>query len=269
MIENLIENGVMYLKNIYLPSLPKNFKTEHSLDCSDADITFLPDGLEVGGDLIIGNSYIEELPENLIVYGSLIMLNKVLDIPNSAIIGENIITKNGKVIPNNTNKNHYVVTITGEKVLFKNSKILLRENFLPNDFYFPELIFYKNISANKKDAVSYLENGQEFVLACKGTKDALYQVQLHRAKMAGIDDYKDYDIDEPRTVKELTEIYQVCTGACESGVKRFYEEFNVDLNKKYTIREVRKMVLKVPFFASGKRIFLDFFDPEKKNKESL
>ena len=107
-MKNLIENKVMYLKDIYLPSLPNNFKTEYSLDCNDSELTFLPDGLEVGGDLIIGNAYIEDLPEDLIVCGNLIMLYRTLLIPESAIIGGKIITKNGNIIPNNTNKNHYI-----------------------------------------------------------------------------------------------------------------------------------------------------------------
>ena len=145
-MSKIVENGTMYLKNVFSEFLPEKFKTQYSLDCNDSELTFLPDGLEVGGDLIIGNAYIEDLPEDLFVTGNLIMLHKTLEVPDSAIIGGKIITKNGYLEPKNTNEKHCIITNNGEKILFKNKKQIMQESNLPNDFYFPKLIFLVHLN---------------------------------------------------------------------------------------------------------------------------
>lgn len=268
MREPLIKDGVMYLKNIFLSALPENFKTEHSLDCTDCDLTFLPDGLEVEGDLILGNAYIEELPNRLIVWGNVYMQERELLIPEDAVIGGKVFTPK-LIFQPPAPKGHYIETDDGIGIIYRNVKILTQEDVIADDFYYPELRWYKNISPTAEyNAVSYTENGKTYTFSCGGAKDAKYKVDWHRAILKGINNYIDYDIDEPRTVAELKEIYQVCTGACETGIKRFFAEFNIDMNKKYTIREARRMVMHLPFpGGSAKKVFLEFFDPNKKYNE--
>lgn len=263
-MSKLIQNGTMYLKNIMLPYLSENFKTEYSIDCTDSDLTFLPDGLEVGGDLIIGNAYIEELPKGLIVGGNIIMLEKELKLPQDAIVGGKVITPTNEYYPSFP-VGHYIKTDDGFDIIYRKVRILTPEDIIADDFYYPELRYYKSLNPKTSiSAVQYTENGQTYTFSCQGVKDAKSKVDWHRAKIKGIDQYKDYNIDELRTVAELKEIYQVCTGACESGVRRFLKEFNIDLEKKYTIRELRRMVMHLPFpGGSAKMVFLEYFNPNK------
>lgn len=265
-MSKFVQNGIMYLKNAFVPYLPENFKTEYSLDCTDSELTFLPNGLEVGGDLIIGNAYIEELPERLIVGGNINMIQKELPLPKDAIVGGKIITPFSEYIPPHP-EGHYIKTDDGIEVLYRNVKILTQEDIIADDFYYPELRYYKNLNPSMNiAAVQYTENGQTYTFSCTGVKDAKSKVDWHRAKLKGIDKYESYDIDELRSVTELKSIYQTCTGACETGVKRFLEEFKIDMNKKYTIRELRRMVMHLPFpGGSSKMVFLEYFNPNKKD----
>jgi hypothetical protein len=262
----IVKDGVMYLKNIFTNFLPDGFKTEYSLDCTDSDLTCLPDGLEVKGDLILGNAYIEDLPSNLTVGGNIIMLEKTLVVPSDAIIGGAIITSEGSFTPP-LPEGHYIIADSGEVVIYSRMKKIAQENNVINDFYYPEVRFYKNIFPEGEfDAVQYTEDGNTYTLICKGIRDAKYQVDWHRAKRNGIDKYADYDIDEPRTVEELKEIYTTCTGACVSGINSFLTDMEIDVNKKYSIRETRKFVLHYAHARDkSKLVFLEYFDPSKKD----
>lgn len=263
MSNKIVQDGVMYLKNIILFSLPDNFKTEYSLDCSDSDITCLPEGLEVGGNLILGNSRIEDLPARLVVGGDVIMKERELLLPKDAIVGGTVVTPNNCYTPP-LPEGHYVITDTGITVIYKNVKFIVPEEVIEDDFYYPQLRYYKNINLDQiYNAVQYTEHGFTYTFSCTTMKDAKYQVDWHRGMLNGMGNYTFYNIDEPRPVSELIEIYEVCTGACRSGIDRFLKECNIDLNKMYTIREVRNMVLHLPFFGgTSKYIFLDFFAPE-------
>lgn len=267
-MNKIVQDNIMYLKNIVLSSLPENFKTEYSLDCTDSDLTYLPDGLEVGGDLILGNSYIEELPARLIVGGNIIMKENELPLPKDVIVGGLVITPTIDYCPPYP-EGHFIETDDGHKIIYRNVKILAQEDIITDDFYYPQLRYYKHLNPDEVyNAVQYTENGKTYTFSCTGVRDAKSKVDWHRAKLKGIDNYANYDIDEPRSVAELKEIYQVCTGACETGIKRFFEEFKIDMNKKYTIREVRRMVMHLPFpGGSSKMVFLEYFNPNKKNNK--
>lgn len=262
-MSKIVQDGVMYLKNILLKSLPENFKVDSSLDCTDCDLTYLPDGLEVKGDLILGNAYIDELPARLVIGGNLVMMERILAVPSDAIIGGVIVTSFG-VSPPALPEGHHIHTDDGNIIIYNQIKILTQEEIVANDFYYPELKFFKNLYPDSTmHAVQYTENDKTYTFTCSGIKDAKLKVDWNRAKLNGIYNYDNYNINEPRTVLELKKIYQVCTGACETGVQRFLKEFNIDMEKLYTIRELRRMVMRLPFpGGSSKMVFLEYFNPQ-------
>ena len=260
MERKLVENGIMKMSGLSL-TLPENFKVNYSLDLTDSEILQLPNGLNVEGSLILGNSKINALPSKLIVGEDLIMTTE-LKIPEDALIGGFIITPNRKN-PAPLRKNHFITTDDQLVVIYRNEKIVTEERIHDfEDYYFPKTTYYQNINKNYKNAIKYIEDNKTYVLSCKDLKDGFYKIYWNRAKVFGIDKYKNYDIYEPRTVKELEEIYYTCTGACGKGISKFLKDFNIDKNKKYTIKELMDMVEKTRH--SPKVVFLEFFGQNNK-----
>ena len=59
MEKKLIDNNTMNLKGVLLKELPEGFKVCGSLDLTDSFLESLPNNLLVYGNLVIGNSKIE------------------------------------------------------------------------------------------------------------------------------------------------------------------------------------------------------------------
>ena len=59
---------------------------------------------------------------------------------------------------------------------------------------------------------------------------------------------------------ELKEIYQTCTGACESGIVKFKNLLGIDDNKLYTIRQLAEMVAKQKWISGSVIVFFEFFN---------
>lgn len=264
-MKNIIRDNTMYLEDVILSSLPENFKCRYSLDCNNSSITQLPNGLEVCGDLIIGNAYIEDLPSGLIVFGDIHMEEKDIPLPKDALVGGQVYDKNGVYTPV-LHTDHYIKADDGKGIFYKKSETIISESDLPLDYYYPKILFYKNLNPKENiHIVEYTENGITYRLSCDSLSDGVNKVNWNRAKINGIDRFKDYDIDEPRTVEELKQIYQVCTGACESGIVDFMQKYNIDKNKLYSIRQLRFMVMNMKITAGrSKSVFLEYFDPKKK-----
>ena len=263
-MSKILNDNTLYLKDIIINSLPEGFSTSHSLDCSNSTLTSLPIGLEVGGDLILTESKITALPARLVVGNNVITDANSIFIPSDALIGGKITTAGGQQIPPFQFK-HWIESDDGVGIYYKKTVMVMREDIILDDFYYPEVVFYQNICPTSNiHIVSYTENDKTYKLVCSGIVDAKEVVDWHRASLKGIDKYKDYNIDELRTVDELKEIYFVCTGTCNSGIKDFLEVFHIDETKKYTIRQVREMILRLPFKArSAKNVFIDFFEPKE------
>lgn len=261
MSEKVFKNNTLYLKDIIINKLPDGFRINGSLNCLDCELSVLPKGLNVTEDLIIDTKYIKELPKEMIIGRNIIMEPNIIPIPNDALIGGKIISSNKTYVPP-LPKNHYIILdSTLEPIIYKKCYIISKENFVPNDYYLPEIKFYKNINKDKTSAVEYREKGITYILPATNPKDAKYQVDLHRAKINGIDKYINYDIYEPRKVSELKQIYQICTSACETGIKKFLIDFNIDENKKYTLFEVTEMLKTLPSTSdnTANKIFINFF----------
>ena len=93
--KNHFKNGCLVVKghldcsDNQLTSLPDNLVVKGHLNCSHNQLTSLPDNLVVKGGLFCNNNQLASLPNNLIVKGSLYCgYNKVkLKLPKDAKIG--------------------------------------------------------------------------------------------------------------------------------------------------------------------------------------
>lgn len=248
----LTKNGIMSLANIYIKNLPIGFKCEFSLDLTNSLIKELPKKLSVKNDLILGNSGINKLPEDIFVGGNIITDLEELNIPDTTIIGGKIITKNKEFFPE-VNKNNIIYTLNGDRIVFNYKKNINKDL---------EMVYYKNANPwSMTNAIKYRENYKTFVIPCSGLKDGVQKVELNRAKIRGIYEFSNYDINELRSVEELEIIYWVCTNSCVNGIKRFKDFFNIDENKKYSIKYLIELIKsykkeKLP----NKDIFLNLFD---------
>lgn len=245
-------------KGTFVKKLPDKFKYAGTLNLDESDIEVLPEGLTVGGDLILTNSKIQVV-ENAIITGNLYVNNKI-QVADNNIIGGKIIFDNDKVLePLNTG--HTIETSEGEIVTYLKIMVAASEDMLDQDpdYYRPEILFYKGIN-NKRNAVSYKEDDKEFVFFCTGVKDGCLKVYWNRAKEAGIDQYKDLDIDTPMSVDKIKYIFKLCSGSCDSGCERFISDCGYIRGNNYTIREVREKIINYPTQFSAKQVFIDFFD---------
>ena len=254
----LVKDDVMYLKDTLLKKLPNKYTVTRSLDLTDSIFEELPDDMLIYKDLIIGNSKIKSLPKGLKIGRDLIMKDSVLGIPPDIVIGGRIVYENTSIEPP-FQKDSMIITDDGKRVTFRKKKICHEANQVANDYFYPEVYYYFGIDP-KNSAIEFTENDKHYLLSCTGVKDGFRQVDWIRAKNFGVDYYKDYNIDSLRTVDELKTIYQTCTGACESGIKKFKEELNVDDNKLYTIRQLGKMVESKDWVNGPALVFFEFFD---------
>ena len=266
---NLINNDVMYFKDVILDTLPANFNCLQSLDLSDSHIAQIGDGLVVNGDLIISNAPLEGLPARLVVTQDLIMLDHVLPIPLDALIGGKIIVPEGEINPA-IPASHIIHCDDGTDVIYRYVTIVKHEDHRPDDYDYPEILYYPHINPAKLGAARYIENNVTYTLSCMSANDGIDKVNWKRAEVAGLYTLTGLDVDEPRSVAELSKIYQICTGACVSGIKTFIEIMKVDPASTYTLRELYHMVQHYHRDRSvSKKIFLEFFAPQciEKKKE--
>ena len=98
--ENLIVNGDFWCNyNTQITSLPKGLRVSGDLDCYDCTIDTLPDNLYVGGGFNCGDNIIEKIPNNLHVDGDFSCRDNLISkIPNDIDIGGKLdCTNNGLV----------------------------------------------------------------------------------------------------------------------------------------------------------------------------
>jgi len=75
---DLIVNGILFLRFSKITSLPDNLTVKGDLDLSFTNISVLPDNLTVNGYLILWYTNITSLPDNLTVDGKLYCQNTPL-----------------------------------------------------------------------------------------------------------------------------------------------------------------------------------------------
>lgn len=258
MEKKLIDNSTMNLNGVLLKELPEGFKVCGSLDLTDSFLEALPNNLLVYGNLVIGNSKIDKLPSGLKIGGDLIMTDKTLPIPADIIVGGNIIN-HGTIIEPPFKPDNMIFTINHQRVTFKNKKVVYSENYIEEDYFYPEVYYYFGVDP-KKSAIEFTENNKTYIFSCSSLKDGFEKIDWQRAENFGIRKYYNYDVDEFRTVEELKEIYQTCTGACESGIIKFKKLLNIDDNSLYTIRQLGDMVSKLDWVHGSVIIFFKFFN---------
>lgn len=258
MEKQLVDNNVMSLKGVLLKELPENFRATGSLDLTGSLIEKLPDNTLIYDDLIIGDSKLEKLPSGLKIGGNLIMADKTLPIPADIVIGGNIIN-NGTIIEPPFKPDNMIFTTNNQRVSFRNKKIVYSENYITEDYFYPEVSYYFGINPNKS-AIEFTEDGKTYIFSCSSPREGFEKIDWQRAENFGIHKYQDYNVDEFRTVEELKEIYQTCTGACESGIVKFKKLLNIDDNSLYTIRQLGDMVSKLDWVRGSVVIFFKFFN---------
>lgn len=256
---------ILELKNSMLTSLPDNFKYNDTVDCSWSDIEQLPEKFFIKGDLILNNSKINYIPAGTVISGN-VYTNKPIVIHKDALI-QGFVQEEDKQYFHDA-PNHVIYTDAGQRIVFKSRQKHKQKLDPLIEWFYPALFFYKSI--NGKDyAVQYSEKEKTFCLYCNSVEDGERKVNWHRAEVRGINEFKDYDIYEERSVGDLINIYKICTGCCETGPNNFISKINVDKEKKYSINFLREALIKTNILHIGQHVFMDFFDPEKKNKESL
>lgn len=253
-----------YLKNCFLNALPESFKYTGNLDCSYSTLTTLPDNLFLNGDLIIKNSPIQKISDNTIIIG-----NIITDKP--LIFGKNVLIS-GKIKENQQEyfydcPGHTIYTDDNQRVVFKSSISFPAKKDFDTDYFFPAVTFFHSID-KKGYAVKYTEQDQTFCFFGKDLKNVSDCVDWHRAKKNGLDNFKDLDVYQKRTVLELKKIFMVCSGlsACEKGVDLFLKEFNINQNNLYSINDLREMLKQTKLKAHGKNVFIKYFNPNKQKE---
>lgn len=252
------------VKKYKLTSLPKNFKCDASLNCDGSSLIELPDGLYVKGDLYIGDADIVELPHNLIVCGDLILLNsQICDLPDDICVGKNIISLQTNNIPHyekNTKYKNFICDNNKEIIPFKYEKEIKRQD--ENLGYLPRETIYFYYGYDSTMNAARRASKKEY-FKCGSFREAIEKIEREILKESPIyQKYLNYDINEKRFVKELVTIFQEITNACESGIKKFFNETNLIVKEnKYTIKELCN-ILKQDYNSSTYPytfLFLDYF----------
>ena len=262
MSSQLYEKGTMYLNSILFKELPENFIVQGSLDLTGAKIKYLPIKIKIMGDLILGDCTLDSFPKKATVFGNVYLgTNYNLLIPETALIGGKIINSNGTETEH-FNKEFKHIFVNNIKITYSNPKVIIKEENMTPGWYYPQITYYKNV-CGFDNAASYTENNITYFLLCENMHDAISVVNYNRAKINGIEKYKDYDLNALRTVDELKEIYLICTSACEGGVQEFIEKY-VDTNRLYSILDLRNILENIEVDELGaKDIFMNFFNPNK------
>lgn len=233
------------LSKIPTSFLPKNFHCYGSLSCDGSSLIELPEGLIVEGNLYIGECEITALPPKLIIGKDLILLNSsIFDIPNDICICGDIIAIKVNNMPSykpNTIYSNFVCDKNGKVIPYLNKKFINRKE--KTQFLDCSVFFYSGLF-NKKNAVIPIDDTNIYL--CESLSDGcniIDHIKLKKSKF--YNKYLNYDIDEKRFVKELTIIFKEISNACDSGIKKFFENSSdiVDTNK-YSIRELCKILEK-------------------------
>ncbi len=184
-----------------------------SLDLSGTQIAALPDNLTVGGWLDLSGTQIAALPDNLTVGGSLYLSG----------------------------------TQIADKKTERQKVQLLKEGTIVPGFYIyadGQIFHYTGRSHNVGDYTVYvgkipgqiLVSDGELWAHCKTAREGISDILFKRGKDRGADQYRNVDLDTPRTVDELMTMYRVITGACRAGTEAFVRSIK-DLKETYSIRE--------------------------------
>ncbi len=103
--------GNLDCSNNQLTSLPDNLNVSGYLDCSYNQLTSLPDNLNVSGDLYCGYNQLTSLPNNLNVSGNLYCSNNQLtSLPDNLNVSGNLDCSNNQLtsLPDNLNVSGYL-----------------------------------------------------------------------------------------------------------------------------------------------------------------
>ena len=103
-IERLPENmkrigGVLYLQGTPIRELSPGLKIFNDLDVTEAlELEELPDGLWIGGSLLLGDSGVRKLPRGLHVGGSFYLGNSLIrELPEDLYVGDNLFMGNARI----------------------------------------------------------------------------------------------------------------------------------------------------------------------------
>lgn len=250
---------ILKLEGVLLDRLPNNYYCKTSLDCTNCLFQELPNGLTVKGDLILGDN-IKSLPAVLTIYNNLILktndFENLFSKNNNILIGGYIITPTGKIDPPLQNET-YLYTDDNELCIY-NKKMVF------DNFTFPTMYYFQSMSKDRKSAIQYTDdkNQKLITFSCENVKDGLSKVYWHKARENNIDKYKNYDVNILRSVAELKKIFQDCTGACDKGCENFIKDCKIDKKKKYSIEDLRQMLLNfkiIKWDHSPSLVFIEFF----------
>ena len=224
--------------------LPNNFSFDGTLDLTGSSLTELPEGLTLKGDLIIGNSNVTTIPENALIYGDIIdNENKITCIPKSSLIYGSIISQN-TVKDHISSKGQYIVLDNGKVFYYK--KIFRYDRRSDTPGVEPDRVsinFYFGYG-NHPCAAEFTIFNKTFKKECKNLREGRFFADYQLALEKGMMKYKDLNLDEPRTAKELVEIYTLIANPCSNGLANFFKEMNFTMDTVISIRELNVAISK-------------------------
>lgn len=251
----------LYLKDLILDFLPNDFVARGNLDLSDSNIILLPDKIKIFGDLILGNCKLKKFPSKAEIIGNIYIGDREdLIIPEATRLGGRLFYKNGD-IKDIFIKGYKAIFIDNKKITYYKEKILNKEVTNREDFWYPEVKYYKNIFGSQQ-GVSYKENNKEYFLICTDAHNAYEVVNIDRAKRRGVfEKYSNYDLNKIRSREELIEIYKDCTQGCDSGILTFINTY-CEEPYEYSLSQIREKIINAKLklqTVEAVDIFLDLF----------
>lgn len=250
---------ILDLSGTGIKTLPKNFYVNTSLNLSNLDTIELPQGLCVAGDLILGNTKIDKFPGVMTIGGNIYVDHDDIPVFTPGLSVGGFIKTPTQTLVTITENGHTIFTDEGVRVVFYNTETLDEKDWQHDDFYFPKVTIYKAFGQKNKYAIKFTENKKTYVFVCSSVKEGFEKVNWQRAINRGIENIFDLDVNVPRTVPELIEIYKLCAGACTSGIKKFLKRQSVDMDAHYSLKEVVAMLERDEYYKGASHIFYKLF----------
>jgi hypothetical protein len=209
-------------------------------------LTSIPNGFNpvVGGSLWLTS--LTSIPKGFNpVVGGWLNLPSLTSIPNgfNPVVGGSLNLKDGLSCP--TRKPTFPIS-------WQDGKYLLIDGVL-TEILSKHRNYYKGKIVGKKDVCYVATNGESWAHG-KTLREASKDLMFKGSKRA-VELYKGMDKEKKLNFSEAVACYRSITGACSFGVKNFVESIGLDVEKKYSVKDM----LKLSEGKYGSETFKEFF----------
>ena len=224
------ETGQLITREQQITQLPEGLTVGGDLDLENCEkITQLPEGLTVGGSLYLRGTQITQLPEGLTVGGYLDLRGtQITQLPEGLTVGGYLDLRGTQI----TNPEHYKKLREGDyvpnKLLLADGIVTLvkRRKKLGKYVYYIGRIKGHNV----------LSDGSVFA-HCKTLAEGVADIEFKQAEDRGSDQYKRLTLDSVLKTPDAIVMYRIITGACKAGTERFLATLG-QLKDEYTVRDI-------------------------------